>query len=218
MKKIILAAAMLLLTISLSAQKIGVLAGFNSTQISYENFDASNIQSFHAGLTMSQPLALGFVIQPSLIYNVKGSINDITGLKGIVGTDLLGSVVSDMKTRVQYLEVPVQLQWGIDLLLARPYLFAEPFVGYALGGDYSYTLLSNAMEGKLDMDEMKSRLEYGFGLGAGVEVLGKIQLNLKYFWNFENPEGLSGYLDAVQNSVKDRSSFSGMALSAVLFF
>ena len=83
--------------------------------------------------------------------------------------------INSIEWKVGFAEILVQVQWGPDLLLFRPYVFAEPFIGYRLHEDiFSSSDISYA-------DEMK-KLEYGFGVGAGIDIW-KLQVSAKWFWN-----------------------------------
>ena len=94
-------------------------------------------------------------------------------------------IKADFKTG--FIEVPLQLQLGIPLGDAlRIYGIAEPFAGYAIYNKSTAELTSGAdteTEEKNNWDNVKSRLEYGFGFGAGVEIMNNVQLSVRYFWN-----------------------------------
>lgn len=100
------------------------------------------------------------------------------------------------------------------------YALAEPFVGYAISNSIESTISDVKTEG---WEYVKNRFEYGVGLGAGVELLNTLQVNVKYFWNLGNLYGpdnsldLSGSyntaVDAVQNA-----KCSGIAVTAAIFF
>lgn len=174
MKKIILVLACALIAFSASAQRsgrFGIVGGLTTTSTDFssitQDFKAKNFNQFHIGVCYNQPLVLGFAIQPALEYNIKGAnFSDISGIK-------------DANFKTGYLELPVQVQWGIDLLgVVRPYVFAEPFVGFALSNQVNLSSLSES-----GWDNLKTRFEGGLGLGAGVDVLKHIQLSFRYFWN-----------------------------------
>ena len=126
MKKLIFAAAMLLCTVAASAQSFGVTAGFTSSSTDVKNFDPKSVSLYHAGVVFEIPIAGGFAIQPGIIYQMKGATLDK------YADDTNNIKLSSLETKVGYLEVPVQIQWGPDLALFRPYVFAEPFIGYGI--------------------------------------------------------------------------------------
>jgi hypothetical protein len=78
-------------------------------------------------------------------------------------------IVDDRNTSIGYIEIPVDLQWGIKLPLLRPYISLTPYASYAVNSDVS-------------MSDIK-KWDAGVGIGAGVDVW-KFQLSVKYFWGF----------------------------------
>ena len=91
---------------------------------------------------------------------------------------------------MNYLELPVNVQWGIDLLVAKPYLLVAPFIGCNLGnaispeGYVSRETLSNAVR----------LLDYGIGAGVGIDFW-YLQLTAKYNWMFGPVADWSVFVD-----------------------
>lgn len=192
-----------------SSAHVGVMGGFTSSSTSIKNVDNKSVSLYHVGLTAQIPLFAGLAIQPSVLYQVKGLSADKWGSSEI--SETLGA----FETKVGYIEVPVQIQWGPDLLAFRPYVFAEPFVGYRLGQKATGELADKLK------DSLK-KLEYGLGVGAGIDVW-KLQLSVKYFWNFGDLYEKGGNLvDAVGDKVKDAvnngNNFNGIMASVAFFF
>ena len=107
---IALAAAMLFAGTNASAQvgHFGVVGGMTFSKAKDVNKDMmKNYTGFHAGVTYQLNLPLGFSIQPELIYNQRG-----TKVAAPIG-DLHGN------TSVGFIELPVNIQWGPDLVLFR---------------------------------------------------------------------------------------------------
>ena len=163
MKKIafLLVSLLLLGGVAANAQGVIVKAGFNYT-------NASSVQDLKSGKTGWQFGAgfqteswTGFSLQPELIYKVKGvTLEDAT------------------KVSMNYVELPVNIQWGPDLLIARPFIFASPFLGYNIGTKFSKeTTLADTINRNFH------RCDYGLGLGLGINVW-KLQITGKYNWNF----------------------------------
>ena len=220
MKKLVFAAAIVAATVfctDASAQRynsarVGLMGGFTSSSTSIKNADSKSVSLYHIGVTAEIPLLGGFAIQPALLYQVKGMSADKFNISSI--SESLGS----FETKVGYLEVPVQVQWGLDLLAFRPYVFAEPFVGFRVGqntkGEVAGTL----------KDDLK-KVEYGLGLGAGVDVW-RLQLSVKYFWNFgkiyDKDGNVGPIVDNAKNVIKDAvnngNNFNGVMVSAAFFF
>lgn len=198
MKKIILSVFAIFMATMAFAEGFGVTGGFTSSQLKLKNIDIKNASGFNIGAVYNMPIGLGFAFQPGLTYNVKGS--NWEELKS--------------QAKMGYLEVPLQLQWGLDLVLARPYVFAEPFIGYAVSG--SQKILGSDTH-SIDLSELKTRFEYGFGLGAGVEVSSRFQVAVKYFWNLEDYD-IKEMPGVVSSNIKERASFDGLMLSVAYFF
>ena len=160
-------------------------------------------QQLRGGLLMLSDRDAPAAFQPELLYNVKGfNWNDLNEGDGSAAWD---------KAKYGYVEVPLQLQWGIDLVMLRPYAFVEPFAGYAVSGK---KWINSGEANKIDFENAKSRLEYGLGVGAGLEVMSKVQLSFKYFWNFENAQSFA----EIKDTVKEGKSFNGLIFSVGLFF
>lgn len=212
------AAAMAVLAVSLDAAagtrdkaRAGIMAGFTSSSSNAKNVDASSIGRYHIGLTAELPIAYGFAVQPSILYQTKGTkLSDV------------GPENFRLDARAAYLEIPVQVQWGPDLVAFRPYVFAEPFVGYGL--------FAKAKRSENGASPMKTtsfkgagmaRWEYGLGLGGGIDVW-RFQLSVKYFWNFGSLYSENGKMNDVGQTVKeafkDGRNFNGVTFSLAFMF
>ena len=199
MKKLIVFAAALLVTATAFAEGFGIVGGYTSSSMKMQEMTFKSSAGVHAGFAYNVPLGIGFSLQPELIYNVKGY--NWQGDKD--------AAALQEKAKFGYVEVPVQLQWGPDLLLLRPYVLAEPFVGFAVTGKKILT----AGETKVNWDNFKSRLEYGVGVGAGIEIYNRVQVSFKYYWNFEDAKQWSDITDKVKGK-----GFSGLLFTAGIFF
>ena len=210
MKKLIVIVASLLIAVSAHAQ-LGVIAGITSSQTSFKDLEAANeaIQAatqYHVGLTFKLGLGNMLAIQPSVIYNVKGA--KVSALGGV--TD-----VADFDYKNGYLEVPVQLQVGFGLGdLARVYAIAEPFVGMAIT---ETTIKGLAAQETIEWDDFSDKLEYGFGVGAGVELIKHVQVAVRYFWNMGAAQDAKINVNDVKDIVTNKKANGVMASVALLF-
>ena len=165
----------MLVTVSAFAQP-GIIGGLTASSTSVKNMeDVKALNTYHAGLTCKVDLGLGFAVQPSLIYQVKGAN---------VGEISKDTKKEDFQLKTGFIEIPVQLQWGPDLLAFRPYLFAEPFIGYQVSTDDEILGSGESDAFKAWAEQAKAKIEYGIGLGAGVEIVKHIQISAQYFSNF----------------------------------
>lgn len=208
MKKIIIIAAAILTAWTANAQ-VGIIAGLTSSATDAQSAysDIKNVNQYHVGLTYKLGIGNTLAIQPSIIYNMKGTkIGEIAGVEDI-----------NAEYKTGYLEVPVQVQAGLGIgSLARVYGFVEPFIGYALNNETKTTILS-VEDAQNTWDNMKTRFEYGVSLGAGVEVLSHLQVSVKYFWNLGNVYGNEISVGSVTKEISS-SKCNGVAASVAFLF
>ena len=197
----------------LKAGDFGIVGGASFTGI--KNISPELTTGYHAGLTYKFHLPCGFAIQPSLLYHMKSS--------------LVEEAVADLAAfdyKMGYLELPVSFQWGPDLLLFRPFLDVSPFVGYALNNELAVTspAAQRSSLGYTNKWDGVNRLEYGLGLGGGLEIW-KVQVVCRYNWNFGQLFDTSGkaaatadFLENAKESVFNEKNFGGVTLSVALLF
>lgn len=231
MKKIISLLAALALMVPASAQGLkladgihyGVVGGFTSSGTNIKDFSPKHIALYHAGITAKFNLGIGFAIQPSLIYQVKGvKLSDM---------QLGDEFVHQFDYKLGYLELPVNIQWGPDLMAFRPYAFVEPFIGYAVNNDLIEKIKTEDL-GDYTPEKVKNgwkeyglkRFEYGLGLGAGFEFW-RIQLSAQWFWNFGNlydndTERVDGNRIAqnIKHAFTEKKNFQGVKVSLAILF
>ena len=154
-----------------SAEGFVVKGGFNYSH--FDPHDIGNYSAWMAGIGYQTYSWNGFALQPELIYRVNGAkFEDAASL------------------RMNYLELPVNVQWGIDLLVAKPYLFVAPFIGCNL---------ANAItpEGYVSAETIRNAvrlLDYGVGAGLGIDFW-YLQLTAKYNWMFGPVADWSAFMD-----------------------
>ena len=224
MKKFLTMVAVLLASATLAHAQFGIIGGINisGTQLDTKNIwnNAKNVTLYHVGVAYQIDMALGFSVQPSLTYEMKGAnLESTTSVAGWTVGDL------DINTKSGYMELGAALQWGPDLLVARPFVFLQPYLGYQIvAGDTSAaSVLDGAISSSTEPSEVlnsaKNKLEYGFGIGAGVEFLKHLQLSVQYFKNLGNLYNEEGKLSSVEwEAVKDIKNYGGVKVSLGIFF
>jgi hypothetical protein len=204
MKRIlmIVLAVFLLAGISASAQaKWGVTAGLNFNTSKFTEVDVKARTGWNAGATLLVDLPLGFSLQPSLVYHEKSA-----------------NLTEKVSQTMGYIELPVSVQWGPDLLIFRPFVDVTPYIGYALSNKISASVAG--LEFNEKGWEGKERFEYGLGLGAGVNVW-KLQLIARYNWNFGSLYNVEGWNDIKPNLKglsTENENFGGVTLSLAYLF
>lgn len=204
LSSVVIAFMTMVCAVSMNAGNFGIVGG--ASFLGIRNVSTENATGYHAGLTYKFKLPLGFSVQPSLLYHMKASESDG------------GTYDFDMK--VGYAELPVSFQWGPDLLLFRPFLDVSPFIGYGMFQDFEGKKFSDVGD-TLVIDSWKSvnRLEYGLGLGGGIEIW-KLQLICRYNWNFGslvNQEGKADVSSVLRHGLRD-NNFGGVTLSLAFLF
>ena len=175
MKKIILAIVMTAYFVSqINAQvNFGIKGGlnFDKFKIDYkdpkgsaaEQFKLANASGWQAGALLQIKIPIiGIGIQPELLYTVKKA-------------NLDGKTNS-----INYFEVPVNFQWGPDLLIVRPFVMFGPYFGYAV------SLKGNKFD-KLKKEQIEN-FDWGIGVGAGLDIW-KFQLGARYSWGMKDVVG-----------------------------
>lgn len=204
MKRLLVAFAALLLAVSAYAQGgFGITAGMGFNTAKFKEIDVKAKTGWNVGVTYGIDLPLGFSLQPSLIYNQKGA-NIIDGISQSMG----------------YIELPVSVQWGPDLLIVRPFLDVTPYIGYAISNRFETNF------GVADLSdeswEGKKRLEYGLGVGAGLDVW-KFRVIARYNWDFGSFYGVDEWDDIkealnLKNLNTRNPNFGGVSISLAYFF
>lgn len=198
-KTVLLLAIALCFSVAANAQgSFGVKAGLNFNKLSdiSKSVKASwNAQTgFHAGLAYQYKMPFGLSFQPELLYS-----RTRTRFEGEVSSH------SYFDLSLDYLTLPVNVQFGFNILFLRPFVFAAPYISYSLAANGSL----------FDDDQWKdrNRFDYGLGLGIGLEIW-KLQITGKYNWGFGNPlNGISS-----KDWKIDDSHVKGFELSAAFLF
>ena len=194
MKKITLCVLTLLFAIGLSAQThFGIKGGLNyhRMKIKEVNLKTDNSTGWHAGVLLQAKLPFGLAFQPEVLYSVRSFEYYPLSLSGNKAP----------KLNFNYIEVPINIQWGIDLILLRPFVMASPYFSYLL----SVNDKKNDWKGFNNVD-------YGLGLGAGLD-LWMLQVTAKYNWGF----GTLGNANSGDIKIND-GTFKGLQLSVGILF
>ncbi|MBQ9410284.1 MAG: outer membrane beta-barrel protein [Bacteroidales bacterium] len=215
----------------LNAQSFGVIGGFTSSNTGIDTKDAmanlKNVSLYHVGAAVRWEFGDIFALQPQLAYQVKGSNLSQSIDNGSAQDDITNA----FQSKTGYVELSAGLQAGLDLLVFRPFVLVEPFVGYAVTGNENFDQMgqsiasgtANREEIDATMNGIKNKLEYGFGVGGGVHVLDHFQVTVQWFMNLGNLYN-NNQIDAAQieesikSSYKDIKNYQGIKVTLGLFF
>lgn len=178
----------------------GVIAGMTFSHAGNDDLNRGPMTNYHVGLVYRLSLPRGFSFEPALIYHRKGAKLD----------------EGRMDVKMGYVEVPLSIQWGPDLMVFRPFLDVTPFVGVAVNNKLTASGLGSIN------NEWKglNRFEGGLGVGVGLDIW-KMQVIGRYIWNFGSVAGDSvssgAYGTLVNTALSDRN-FRGFMFSATFLF
>ena len=210
MKKLFaIVAAILVTSVAVSAKGgFGVTAGINTNSTKVQDIQTAPRTGFNVGVTYLLNLPLGLSVQPSVVYSHKSANLSLTGV------GVLDALMSDkVFQNVGSVNVPVSVQWGPNLIVARPFLDITPYVGYTL----SNTIKGMASDVKGVIDGEKS-LDYGIGLGGGLHVW-KLQAIVRYNWSFGTMGNLEGFTELELGDLKNANRvYGGLSVNLAYFF
>ncbi len=173
--------------------RFGIIGGANFSHANYKEWSKENVTQYQVGITSQARLPLGFSIQPSLVYQAKGmSLPTPAGIP---------NALTDYDYKMGFVELPVAVQWGIDLLLFRPYLEVAPFVGCAVAKN----------DPNIKWTDI-NRFSYGVGLGGGLEVW-KLQVSARYNWNL----GPLAKASTAFGTIMQDKNFGGVTVSVAFY-
>ncbi len=221
MKRILTLIVALVATATVAHAQFGIIGGWTSsnTSINISNFKENfkGLDNFHAGIAYHAKLPIGFALQPELTYEMKGAkINTEHFVSGLSSTKSHG------------IELGLGVQWGVDLLIARPFVVAEPFIGYVFKTNEQYSVGTSQYSVSVEeinkfLNDAKNKLEYGISLGAGVDIVRHIQISVKWFKNLgplynEGKFNANSIAANVASAYKDTKNYQGIKVTLGIFF
>ena len=160
-----LALALMIVAAPKKAQaQFGVKAGIYTahfSDIKSKEFKLKDNVGFQAGVLYKMHVTPSFVVQPELLYVQKNATLESKD----PGT------IEKEKLNLSFMQLPVSLQYGPNLVVARPFVQVVPYISYAIGKSSDVGTWNDI-----------NRFTGGIGLGAGVDVW-KIQFNIRYNWD-----------------------------------
>lgn len=169
-------------TANVAKAQFGIKGGIYTTKLSNINkeFKFKDNIGYQAGILYSHHVTPGFVIQPELLFiNRTATIAPKQSMPG----------ATNEKIELQYLQIPLSIQYGFNLVVVRPYVQAVPHISYAIGKNHNAG----------SWDDL-NRFTGGVGLGVGAD-LWKFQVNVRYNWDISKVgEGEKGTYDGWKTS------------------
>ena len=189
-----------------------------------------------AGLVLDLGFSDNLSLQPGLFYSMKG-YKDVTkesSIEPISGTEY--SIEYTLSNTFSYLELPINVayRFGDAYSNTRFMVYGGPYVGYAMGGRFKGTLKANVggisisqdTSGKISTGNTKSSidasdpfnpkmtqgddiksLDYGFQVGAGVEMGMGLFFKAQYQMGLANLSNGSFTLDPTTGMTQSASGY-----------
>lgn len=188
MKKIlILTAALTLITNCVMAQ-FGLRAGLNIGTLGKDLNNTDPQIGYNAGLIYDINLTGSLYLQPGLFLNMKGGkIEQKTGV-AIFGKDF---ATSEVNTKLNYLEIPIDFKLKVDATVFKFDIFAGPYFSYGLFGktEVDGSLLSLVTlkdEYNSFKDNGFKNFDWGLQFGAGWYYGEHLYLGVAYDLGLQN--------------------------------
>jgi len=150
-----------------SFSQADIKAGFNSTHLS----------GYQIGVIYQiMPKSSGFGVETGVSLSQKGStFSDSTNI---------ANVIKQGYKELNYLEVPVNVRYRLSLGGVAIYGFGGLYGGYALNGK-TVDEKTNDVQ-KETFSDFTDHVDYGYNIGAGVELFKKIQLGATWSQGLKN--------------------------------
>jgi hypothetical protein len=171
----------------------GVEAGINFQNLNGKSQNGDKLTNklmpgFHGGVNVLIPIAPEIYFQPGLLFSVKGASSDLIGIP------------HDLKIKLNYLELPLNLlyrgQLGDNFVL----LGFGPYAGYAISGK---TIVNDVKE--------KIRFENSVGSGASGTYMRAFDAGANIFAGYELSGGLFFTLNAQLGLININPDYTSIA-------
>ncbi|MFA6335074.1 MAG: porin family protein [Bacteroidales bacterium] len=188
---------LLISTSAFSQTRFGIKGGLNFTSMANisSNVDETwkNQVGYQLGIALQFKVpAVGLTIQPELLYSTVETTEKNSDL--------------DKSIKLDYITLPLNFEFGVDMLVFRPFIVASPYVSYAIQ--------KGARLEDQPWDDI-NRFDYGIGLGAGID-LWKLQVMGKYNWGLGKLRSAGATWDESE-TYKD-ATLRGFQLSVAFLF
>ncbi len=180
MKKLSLLLVLIgLVAFSSFGQRIGLKAGLNMSTLAFDGDDDTKmLLGIHLGAVAEFEFSENLAFEPGLLFSQKGTDYDVDG---------------DMKTRLNYLDIPFNVRYKIGSFFAQ----AGPQVGIGLSGTQELGDEEEDIEFGSDEGQLK-RIDLAFSFGVGMNF-DQFQVSANYGLGLTNLSNWEG--DDVKNRV-----------------
>jgi len=178
---------------------VGARAGFNLSNVyGADTGDSKWKPGFQIGVVGDYALSDAFSLQPGILFSTLGWKVDHSSSETIMGETV--NIAAKTTTNLNYIQIPVNAQYKLDLGSMKLLLQAGPYFGFGLGGKLKgETIFDGKKENidekiKMGNDEVFKVFDIGLGAGAGLQF-GSVQIGLAYQLGFVNLNNMSDIVD-----------------------
>lgn len=140
-------------------------------------FNSKNLTGYQIGLIyQAMPKKSGLGCEFGVVLSQKGS--------SFTDSTSIGDVIKQGYTEINYAEIPFNMRYRLTLGIVGVYGIAGIYAGYALSAN-TISELTNEVQGET-FGSFASHLDYGYNLGAGVELFSKIQFGVTWSQGLQN--------------------------------
>jgi hypothetical protein len=156
----------------------GLRGGVNFQNINGKDFNNNTLKNkiltgFHGGINAEIPVGSGFYIQPGVLYSMKGT----------KGRD-------DSKTKLNYIEVPVNFIYKPALGTGNLLLGFGPYAAFGIGGELEYpTGVKTDVDFGADFNGTNAAAAYK-RFDAGANLLAGYEFNSRFSFQLNAQLGL----------------------------
>ena len=205
----------------LSIIAVAILFVGAQAQITFAPRVGLNMANVGGDDTDDNKMKMGMQIGAIVNYGFSDALSLQTGLLfSQKGTKIDAKVYSDpIKITVNYLEIPINAVYGLELGGNTLQFLAGPYIGIGLSGkmksnmdgfeDVDIQFVNNAIDADADKAPMK-RFDFGLNIGAGYKI-NNIQIQANYGLGFANL--ISDY-----DGLDDKNTNGVMQVSVAYFF
>ena len=178
-QKLLIIGALLLLVANVEAQRIGIKGGISLSNADVVFADLArttdNITGMQVGIIGEAKLFPAIYVNSGLLFTQKGFSNNVT------------TPIASGHIRINYLEVPLNLEFKVDVGPVALFAQAGPYVAYGINAKNVFE--DSSMEPvKIEFGDNiydLKRLDYGASIGAGVEM-SVLQIGANYSFGMDN--------------------------------